>query len=152
MFITDIRKSVPLDVSALNLDPAHINHDAQSNIIHIPLNNYEILQAVTPFAYDIASRCDWQWPDLSHTTIAFEIDYSRSFMRFALRVGVQPQAAEIETDMCVEWAEFECERGKAVQAHISNGGKEATDTYPVLLTAQEMSAIDTMLYAHFAIF
>lgn len=152
MFIADIRKSVPFNVSALNLNPAHINHDAQSYIIDIPLNNYDILEAVTPFAYDIASRCDWQWPDIGQTTVAFEIDYSRSFMRFALRVGVQPQVAEIETDICAEWAEFERKRCKSVQAHIRNGGKEATDTYPVLLTAQEMSAIDEVLYTHFAIF
>lgn len=152
MFITDIRKSVPLDMSVLDFDPAHITHDTESHTIIIPLSSHDILDAATPFAYDTSSRCDWHWPDVSQTTVALDVDYSRSFLRFSLRIGVQPQESEIDTDSSSEWAEFECKRHEAIQRHIDSGGKEVTDTYPILLSEQEWNAVTIMLYTHFAIF
>lgn len=135
MFLTDTEQSIPFNISMLDFDPAHIVHDTQNHTIRFQLNSDEVMEAATLFAYDIGCRQSWVWPAIDKTTVTFEIDYSRTFLRYSLRVGVQPQESPIETDepdLSSEWAEFETQRQEAVQLHIQNGSVETTDLLDIV--------------------
>lgn len=151
MLILDTNKSILLDMSMFDFDPAHIAHDTQKHIIQIPLNNCDIVEATNPLAYDVSSRQNWLWPDLTQTTAAFEIDYSRTFLRFSLKIGTQPEESRAES-ISPEWKEFEAHRREAIQQYVRSGGGQVYDSYPIMLDEEDKKAITEMLYAKFGVF
>lgn len=151
MFLIDLRKDIPLDLSTLDFSNAHTDDNSQT--IKIPLKDPAAHNAALPLAYDIASWQAWYWPDIEKTTVSLEVDFSRSYLRLALLIGVQPPTSGLAmADIAEEWQEFETIRAAAVQEHIKRGGGEVSDTYPVLLADKELDDIRTALYTHFAIF
>ena len=109
MLIVDIRKSVPLDVSWLDWDPNHIGVKEDGHTITIPLYDITVMKEVGRFAYDIASRQPWVWPDWNDIAMSIVCDVMRSFPRFSLRISVRP-TKDTDDEITKEWAEFEDQR------------------------------------------
>lgn len=147
MFIVDTKKSVPLDSSRLDWNPDHMTAEETDfgQILAVPLHDQTIREEVKPFAYDIAARYPWTWPDYDTMTLSLVVDMTRPHPRFSLRVGVQP-AQTAESEAPEEWKTFERERLESIQRHRENGGGEVCDTFPVMLTEGEERGVRCSLF------
>ena len=137
MFVADVRKTVPLHADRLDWDAARILSEEQ---VLVPCHDERLLEWVRPFAYDIAQRRPWAWPDYSRTTLCLALVLRDPHVRAFLRVGVQP-AQSADEEVPAEWAAFEAKRLEAVRAHEQNGGGEAVDFFPVVLSKPEEDAV-----------
>lgn len=137
MFVVDVRKTVPLHADRLDWDAARILSEEE---VLVPSRDKALLEWVRPFAYDIAQRHPWAWPDDSRTTVSLVLVLRDPHVRAFLRVGVQP-AQSADEEVPVEWAAFEQNRLEAVKAHEQNGGGEAVDLFPVVLSKPEEDAV-----------
>lgn len=142
MFVADVRKTVPLHADRLDWDAARILSEEE---VLVPCHDERLLEWVRPFAYDIAQRRPWAWPDYSRTTVCLALVLRDPHVRAFLRVGVQP-AQSADEEVPAEWAAFEAKRLEAVRAHEQNGGSQVHDDFPVMPTEQEESAVRAMLY------
>lgn len=137
MFVADVRKTVPLHADRLDWDAARILSEEE---VLVPCHDERLLEWVRPFAYDIAQRRPWAWPDYSRTTVCLALVLRNPHVRAFLRVGVQP-AQSADEEVPAEWAAFEAKRLEAVRAHEQNGGGEAVDFFPVVLSKPEEDAV-----------
>lgn len=141
MLIIDNRKTIPLDTSRLDWGAECIKNLDDENIA-IPLHDPALNDTVEFFAFEIAARQPWAWPDVTKTSVALQVDTSRSYFRFSLLVGAVPNET-FDENCPPEWVEFEAKRKQAVQ---ENAGQAAYDSFPVMLTPTEESNVRSALY------
>ena len=117
MLIVDTRTNVPLLPERMDWNPDNIQIPSELVAV-IPIVDDTVKRAVKSLAYEIAKNQPWTWPDLSRTTVALVADMSSyTFTRFSLKVG----------------------------AISENGGADAYDSFPVMLTVDEEMAIQAKL-------
>ena len=147
MLIIDNRKNIPFDSSRLDWNRDNIKQVAEE-VIAIPVHDPVLKECADAFAYEIASQYAWAWPDMKKTTVALQVDCSRSYMRYALMVGTKPD--ERMDDKTEEvWQEFEEERRRAI---AEQAGAAVYDTFPVMLSICEENDLRTALYQNLKIY
>lgn len=147
MLIIDNRKEIPLDVSRLDWNPDRLLYPIGEEKIIIPLNDPALNETAEEFARRIAAQYPWAWPDLERTAVAFEVDMSGIYTRFALWIKTKPSTEGGEdTD---EWTEFDKQRRQAAEA---DADKTFGDVFPVMLTIEEEQAVQRELCDRFDLY